>query len=249
MKNRFLLGSYQAAQSPYHHLPIAVKGVLFIAYCSFVLIVQDSLPLAATLLIFAVGAKSARLPVSRWTVLVPALVIVGQLAIQYEPQLNSIMSILTLIIKVTLLNHLLHWYGQLTPPQASLAWFQKRFRQKWLQGFFFMLSISLSTYPNIRRDLEKAINVEMIRRGSRPKWWMGFTWYKIFLNTLVRLINRSSSLGQSVIERGYQIGEPFTSFSDATSEIKFNTLLKCFLPALAGFLIKLSYSGFTSSFY
>lgn len=184
-----------------HNLAVPLKVALLLAYVMFVVLANPTALLAIYLLIIGV-LLAMRLPFPNKRLLVIALMLL--ILTNFLPDYAAIGGgILLSFLKIIAFMMLVSLFGMTTQP-LDLLWFQRwSSRSSNLRMVIYLVNTMLAALPGVRYDLDRAIEVETLRRGRAVHFHSARSWITILTMLLVRSVTKSRRLAESVMDRGY----------------------------------------------
>jgi len=216
-RQRYLPNEFVRGETPLHQFHLTLKIALFLVYLSFVVVLSRTASLAVVLVGLLIGSVVlvADRALTRAHLFMGASAI-ALLLLDFTPVDKTTSTLIRLLapffillVKLFTINRLIRWVAQTTPSYRIIHWLQKHLPRQWGSEIAYLISISLSSYPIIRRDVQTGVDAEHLRLGKTPSILALGIWMDILVNTLVRALQRSRNSAWSAISRSFMLDGTF----------------------------------------
>ncbi len=125
---------------------------------------------------------------------------------------GSLVSSLILgMVKLAIIAVVIAWFGAYTDTSELLGFFS------WVSAIapivrspLYILSTLLAILPSIKTDVQKSLDVSILRRGGRMALLWPGAWLDTLIDVIVRAAHRSERLASTAIARGFRLRDGLT---------------------------------------
>jgi energy-coupling factor transporter transmembrane protein EcfT len=216
LKQLSLRPFYIPRNSFLHRSHFAAKLFIALFYTTVVFTRRTPLALLGLCLVIAMTTLIFRLPLRNQTILLVTILLLF-LGVLVTPNAKIAVRLIVALGKIVCLMMIVAQFSMTTKLQELLQFGKpSNFISTALQPVMYVANSILAVLPSIQYDLQRAIDAETIRRGTKVQLYSVGSWVTILTVVLVRGLMRAERFTDTVIDRGFSSSEGLMPLSHQT---------------------------------